>query len=140
MNNHNGFTLIELLLVLSIVIILSAIVLPSTANTIDQIKVNQFLKILESDILFIQNQASTTSSKRLRIIFTENYYIVVNTSVEIKRENYPTSMQLRSNNKEISFSKQGTVKQARTLYFNVANQTVKIIFPFGKGRYYIERL
>lgn len=138
-NRMEGFTLIELLLVLSIVVTLSVIVLPSMSKTVDQIKVNQFLKVLESDIFFIQNQASEKSSKNMRIIFTKDYYMMINSSIETKRQYYPKTMEYRSINKAISFSKSGTIKQADSFHFKVADQTIKIIFPFGKGRYYIER-
>lgn len=136
----NGFTLIELLLVLSIVISLSIIVLPSMSKTVDQIKVNQFLKVLESDIFYIQNQAPNYSSKGLRMSFTKDYYRIANSSIEIKREYYPDTMELRRANKTVTFSKSGSVTKGDTIRFTIADQIVKFVFPLGKGRYYIEKL
>ncbi|HLR73067.1 MAG TPA: competence type IV pilus minor pilin ComGD [Pseudogracilibacillus sp.] len=136
---RNGFTLIELLLVLSTIIILSMIVIPPMSNIINQIKFNHFLQTIESDVLFIQSQAQRKASSRFQIVFTQDEYYVIESTKQLRTEKYPPGTQFKGTlNKKITFGTLGTIKQGDTIRFDTTNKIVKLIFPLGKGRHYVE--
>lgn len=136
---QGGFTLIELLLVLTTVSILSMIVIPPMSNTINQIKVNHFLQTVESDVLFIQNQSQRKVSSKLKLVFTKNEYHVIESSKRLRVEKYPPGIKLRGSiSKNIKYGSLGTIKQGATIRFEMTNKIIKLIFPLGKGRHYVE--
>ena len=136
---QNGFTLVELLLVLSTVIILSMIVIPPMANMINQIKFNHFLQTIESDVLFIQSQAQRKASSTFQIVFTKDEYYVIESTKQLRIEKYPPGTKFKGTlSKNITFGALGTIKQGDTIRFEMTNKIVKLIFPLGKGRHYVE--
>src|SRR5690625_3068594 len=136
----NGFTLIEMLFSIIILGLLSFIVVPSIFKSIERQEIKQFFNVLESDIFYIQNQAIGTR-KYFRITFDENYYIVVDDSKnnnEIKRY-YPKHFTQKIKIKNIiTFTNDGTVSRSAKVLFTHRDTTYKLVFPLGKGRYYVE--
>jgi|SRR5690625_2530065 len=136
----NGFTLIEMLLTIGILGLLSFIVVPSIYKSIERQELVQFFNVLESDVFYIQNQALGTR-KNFRIIFDEDYYIIAgpfNSGIDIKRY-YPKHLKQEIKiNHRVTFTSNGTVSDSTKVLFNYRDTTYQLVFPLGKGRYYIE--
>src|SRR5699024_3700869 len=115
------------------------IVIPPMSNIINQIKFNHFLQTIESDVLFIQSQSQRKASSRFQIVFTQDEYYVNQSTKQLSKENYPPENEFKGTlNKKITFSTLGKIKQGDTIRFDTTNKIVKIIFPLGKGRHYVE--
>ncbi|MEI3606809.1 competence type IV pilus minor pilin ComGD [Pseudogracilibacillus sp. SE30717A] len=140
MKQINGFTLFEMLLTIVILASLVLLAVPSIFSTIQKQEIAQFFKILDSDILYIQNQALGTR-QNVRIVFDQEYYAVLTErqSEEIKRY-YPKQLthEVKINNR-LSFSNNGTVINPTTYLFKDKDTTYHLVFPLGKGRHYIEQ-
>ena len=135
----NGFTLIEMLFVVMILGVLIFIAVPIVIKSIERQEIKQFFAVLEADVFFIQNQALGTR-QNYRIVFDEDYYIILGdkNGNDIKRH-YPThfTQDVKINNR-VTFSTQGTIIDPIKLLFKHRDTKYKIVFPLGKGRYYVE--
>lgn len=134
---ESGFTLIELLLVLLVVSVLSVILIPSMMRTVQNIQTDHFFKIMDSDILYVQNQ-SLGKEDYLRIVFNEDHYMIVDAiKGGITRRAYPSHLSL-SGMYMISFSSSGSVRNAGSFLLADDQSNYQVTFPLGKGRHYIE--
>ncbi|MYL47182.1 prepilin-type N-terminal cleavage/methylation domain-containing protein [Virgibacillus halodenitrificans] len=142
MANKNGFTLIEMLLVLSIVSILSLLSVTWSLSAISKQEKEQFINTLENDTLYIQQVTSIKGDlERPYITFNENFYTIYFT----KRKkpiirNYPPGVRIdRKNHQYLRFEQNGNIRQPRSLHLYLGDERYKVIFPFGKGRFYLEK-
>jgi len=141
MMNKNGFSLIELLVVLSMLSIILFIAVPFSYSMIERQQTQQFLNLLESDVFFVQNQSFATY-ETARLIFRDDHYIVfVNLNDEQpKIRYYPKHIQVNHDkNNRITFSNNGYYSSPNTISMSVSGKKYNLIFPLGKGRYYIEK-
>lgn len=136
MKNSKGFTLLELLFVLTIVSIVSLLILAPMFNTVTKQQSKHLLQTLESDVFLIQNHSLHSASNN-RILMNKHHYIVRYEDKNILRT-YPNDLQLTSISSRIRFSTNGTILEPQTYLFKDSYEKYKIIFPFGKGRFYIE--
>lgn len=139
MKQMNGFTMVEMLVVLMILSILTLLVVPSIIRTIEKQETNHFFAVLESDILYIQNQALGTRHN-IRIVFDKEFYVVINEwkTEEIKRH-YPEHLKYDNKiNNRVTFNNNGTIINPTTFKFRDKETTYQLVFPLGKGRHYIE--
>lgn len=136
MTNSKGFTLIELLFVLVIVSTISIFVLPSMYETLTKQQRKHFFQMLENDVFLIQNYSLYSNSNN-RILVNKEDYIVRTDSDYIFRK-YPHDFRLINNYNRIRFSVNGTVYDPTTYIFQDQNGLYKVVFPFGKGRFYID--
>lgn len=130
----NGFTLIELLFVLAIVsimVLISPIIkVPSLKNIQDQ----QFLTVLESDVLYLQN-LSTTTEDFVRITFFKDHYNLRKGEEVILNRYYPEGVTIdtRENN-NIIFKTSGTIVNRKIIVIRTNQSIYHLVFPLGKGR------
>ncbi|GAB3791362.1 competence type IV pilus minor pilin ComGD [Virgibacillus kimchii] len=139
MKRDNGFTLIELLLSLSIITILLLLVVPFSLSALQNAEEKAFFRTIESDVLFIQSMAHEDILYSIR--FADDHYKIVRGSQGgIIRRSYPTGLEVQTHsNNTITFNRYGSVKNPRTIYIHTRHDTYLMVFPFGKGRYYIEK-
>ncbi|OZU89977.1 hypothetical protein CIL03_02250 [Virgibacillus indicus] len=141
MKQNNGFTLIELLIVLSILSILLLLSTPLNISSLEKQQEKQFLKTLESDILYIQAMASSTLNNFYIIRFREDSYELIQgieKDAEIRR--FPPGWKfIRKPFNEISFSANGTIKKAGSISISAKNDVYIAVFMLGKGRFYIAK-
>lgn len=135
--NKNGFTLIEVLFVLGIVSVLLLLSAPLNISTLEKLQDEQFLQVFEFDVLSIQSKATTTNESIKIILMPDRYKILVSHGKPIVRP-YPTGWK-RGNRtiNEISFNKNGALRNPGSIQFTTKNAVYVIIFPLGKGRFYI---
>lgn len=131
--------MIELLLVLTVIITLSVLVIPSLFNTIQKMETEHFFKELDSDILYIQSE-SLGKYDNIRIVFEKTRYRIHDTkSGTLRSRDYPANLQ-HHNIRKIKFSRYGSVKSPSSFLLSNKNKTYLIVFPLGKGRHYIESI
>lgn len=140
MKNKNGFTLIEMLFTLAILSILILLFVPSFNKTVQNQQVNQFLHVLQSDVLYMQN-LSTGNKSDIRMIFNENHYVVTNylsNDIFIERQ-YPNDVTIQTRTiNYVSFNDKGTIRYPGTIQIKSRHKNYRVIFPLGKGRFYID--
>ncbi|MEI3611716.1 competence type IV pilus minor pilin ComGD [Pseudogracilibacillus sp. SO30301A] len=139
MKQINGFTMVEMLFALMILSILTLLVVPSIVRTVEKQETNHFFAVLESDILYIQNQALGTRDN-VRIVFDEEYYVVISEGkTEGIKRHYPEHLKYNNKiNNRVAFNNNGTIINPTTFKFKDRKNTYHLVFPLGKGRHYIE--
>lgn len=138
-NNNRGFTLIELLFVLLIVSIVSLLALPSMYNMYKDQQTKQFFSLLDSDILYVQNQAMA-GKRNCRVVFDNDSYSVLSEDKLISQRSYPEHMRYRNvSTNRIVFNDLGSARNVTTYLFYADHDMYQIVFPLGKGRHYIEQ-
>jgi competence protein ComGD len=136
---ENGFTLVELLLSLSVVTVMVLLVVPISLSALQTAEEEQFFRTLESDVLYIQSMAHEDVTFSIR--FADDHYTIVRGSHggTIKRD-YPRGLTMETyTNQMLSFEQYGSVRNPRTIHIHTKKGSYRMVFPFGKGRYYIEK-
>lgn len=139
MAKHNGFTLLELLIVLSIWSLLVLLSVPILVKNLDEQEIQQFFKVFEHDVLYIQYVATTSANKEASIHFGNGYYTVRNgsTNQSIRRD-FPSNWKIDTRSIQyISFNNKGTIRQAGTIEVETNQSNYSVVFPLGKGRGYV---
>jgi len=132
-----GFTLVEMLFVLAIVSILLLLSLPLHTNSIEKVETDQFLELLEVDMLTNQNLRTTTRDN-IRIRFYDDYYALIHGANTVVTRRFPPNTKINTYGKDIfSFNKNGTFIDPRTVNITLNKQEYNLVFPLGKGRFYI---
>lgn len=140
MKNEEGFTLLEVVFALTIWTILITITVPIVLTNLNEHKEKEFIKILMSDILHVQTISHGTYNKDASIKFNETHYMINyrSNSNNISRP-YPKGFNSEERTfNEVSFLN-GTIRKAGTVLLRSEDTNYRIIFPFGKGRGYIEK-
>lgn len=140
LNEEAGFTLVELLLVLAIISVILLIAVPPALSAYETKQKELFFDLLEADLLNSQSY-SMQQGNILHLIFREDHYFLYNPQEESERiiRYYPND--LRANNfvnTRISFNQKGSVIPVTTLILSSDVARVKLVFPLGKGRFYVE--
>lgn len=136
---NNGFTLIELLMALSIVSVMLLLVVPISLSLLERQQEQQFFQTLEFDILYVQSMAHYETMTTL--VFAEDHYRITggNQGGTIRRS-YPKGVTIDyRTDRDITFEYHGSIRNPRTILIHTNNESYRMIFPFGKGRYYIEK-
>lgn len=138
----NGFTLIEMLFTLSILSILFLLTVPVQSELLGKQQEEQFIETLKQDVLFIQNQSSKHTRDEMYIRFYDNHYSILSgVNKPFAERDYPADWTLVASNQTrlLRFVQSGTVLQPRTLVMYTPSEKLFIVFPLGKGRFYIEK-
>ncbi|TFB23812.1 type II secretion system protein [Filobacillus milosensis] len=143
--NQKGYTLIEMLIVLMIVMMITTISIIFFKVDQPEDPVKQFLDSFEKDIFFMQ-QYSVTNQKSLSLIFnrSENYYYITdiqgNTKLIIRHYNPQIKVDLYSFSVPFRYNTTGLPLNPGSFFVIYKNKAYKVIFPFGKGRFYVNEL
>lgn len=137
MQKINGFTLIELLIVLTILTVISLLVVPSAYKTWEKQQTKQFLALLDADIFYIQNKGLGTRDNS-HILLRKDHYIVALKGQQLYERTYPKHLRFNGKESKIYFRAGGTINQPTTYQFVDDEMIYNLIFPFGKGRHYLD--
>lgn len=140
LQTERGFTLIETLFALSILSVILLLIPKHQVEQINKLENQHFLGTLEMDVLYVQNKRSTQEISKSYILrfYPDNYSILFNYSTEIRRE-YPPLFSLDTPfPKDIEFSVGGVIKNPQSIFISFGEERYRIVFPFGKGRFYVE--
>lgn len=139
MYKENGFTLLEMLIVLVIWSVLILFIVPINFDTLEKQQEKEFFKTLEFDVLYAQN-LSTSTTDYVRINVREDSYIIRagNIKNEMIKRDIPEGWIIDYKRLPlISFDHNGRMKTPGNFLIKTKHSTYKIIFPFGKGRFYV---
>ncbi|MGE6369128.1 competence type IV pilus minor pilin ComGD [Planococcus kocurii] len=133
-----GFTLLEMLLVLTVLMTIVSILIPSYQAFTTQKEEQQFFNILQQDIYFAQSQ-SYSLGKTAKIIFREEkgtYEIFTDLQMVVVSRKMPVSVSLKktSNLTEIYFNSNGSVVQSGTFRFATSRGEKALVVHLGRGR------
>lgn len=135
----NGFTLIEMLFVISIMFIMLGLLLPPLSANVNRIESNHVIDKLASDVMTIQHMHATTNGT-VRIQLYRDKYVILKSTKILKQVSLPEGFWFNQNGKHfLEFHKNGSIKQPRTFFLYSPTTKYKIIFPFGKGRFRVEK-
>ncbi len=139
----NGFTFIELLFVLLITSILTLIGVKISFTALHKQYENHFFSTLTEDLRYIQNVAVSDVRADARIFFESNLYKV--TSNQLASPNYvrhlPKGWKIHERTyNNIILNSKGTLRHSGTIYIETPHDHFKVVFPLGKGSYYVSKL
>lgn len=137
LRNMDGFTLMETLISLSILLLLLVITAPFIFQQFDRFQVKQFLHLFESDVLFAQNNA-IGGVGRTSVYFDQEYYIVLDGQYKLIERTYPKDVSVRATTRRITFNASGNIIDPKTINIDHLEKRYQIVFPFGKGRFYVK--
>lgn len=144
-NDNNGFTLIEVLIVLTVVIILGSIVWSNSSKIYERKVMDQFLRQLQHDLLFVQ-QYAMVHQKTVYIYWYPNqsYYEAELTALDgdLFERKYDSAIQVKSMTMKfpITYKPNGSIERGGTIYIQNQDEAYKLIFSIGKGRFRLEKL
>ncbi|MDM8099425.1 MULTISPECIES: competence type IV pilus minor pilin ComGD [Oceanobacillus] len=141
LQTERGFTLIEALFALSILSIILLLIPRQQVEQIEKLELQHFFDTLEMDVLYLQSTAGTQENDIPYVLKfnPDSYSIVLDRFREIKRE-YPAQFSLvTSFPKNVEFYISGVIKNPQTIRVSLAGEPYQIVFPLGKGRYYVEK-
>lgn len=101
-----------------------------------------FMKQFRSDVLWAQ-QETMTSRKYISILFVpkrNEYQILKNRSYLIAIRKLPDDWEVSFSytlNRHIRFDINGSILEAGSLQFKTPDKDFRVIFPFGKARFYV---
>lgn len=137
---HDGFTLVELLLVLVIVSLFTLLGLRISTAALHKQYENHFFTTLTQDVRYAQNLSMNNKTADVRIHFNPISYRVVSEQkgfTSITRD-LPNGWTIRTSNFTIvSFTATGSLKYSGTVYIDSPHHQFKVVFPLGKGSYYV---
>lgn len=137
--DERGFTLIEMLITLMFIGLMIVLTLPYLIAIFEKQAEKQFFTSLEQDVLLLQNSTFRTFDYN-RVIFRKDHYrlaLPTDRNESINRQ-YPKHITLSSDHSLIvEYNHRGTVIDPSTITFRVKNRYIDIVFPFGKGRFYV---
>ncbi|WP_132370415.1 competence type IV pilus minor pilin ComGD [Melghiribacillus thermohalophilus] len=141
-----GFAMLETLLVISLLSIVVTLSLPFHQSLYQKWIADEFFRTFASDILLMQ-KLSTTSQIPYKLMIDPDSH-----SYEIRKGGYGEEIIIhRRYNENIkidlttfrlpfSFHHTGTPLSPGSFYVQVKHDVFKVIFPFGKGRFYVTKI
>jgi len=146
MSNQKGFTLIEMLIVLTIVSVLTFIAIPRINGLIQAKEMNYFLEQFREDMLYAQQYAMVrkVSVAVLFYPYQSTYRITEGNTLGrvLLRRTYSANLEIQPATLQspLMFLKNGNVNKSGTILITNGEQTYKIVFLLGKGRFYVQKI
>lgn len=141
LNNNQGFSLLEVIFMLTVLSIIISLSAPLIFSTLDKQTEKQFFDVLFSDLLLIQTASHGINDTNASIVFNESSYSVriLEETDRVMTRSYPSGWKTDERAfKRISF-KNGTIRQAGTIFLQNEENGYRIVFPLGKGRGYVDK-
>lgn len=135
-----GFTLVEILLTMLIISSLTILILPALYKTKESLHIQTFLTQLESDVRYVQMNKYNHWEDSFLYFGNGEYIVQGKKDQRYEKREYPKGLQVYASDRTIQFSKKGTIKKPQTVTLQFENERYQLIFPFGKGRFYVQKL
>ncbi|MGK8830248.1 comG operon protein ComGD [Bacillus paranthracis] len=137
---QKGFTLLEMLLVLFAISVLSMVTYFHVHSLYEKQKIEQFLRQLSNDILYMQQLAINRQKHyTLRWHKDRHMYYIGESSTDhsiIKRE-YDSDIQLDLNTfpNPMTYNPSGNINRGGTILLSYRSYKYEIVFQLGRGRF-----
>ncbi|QTM99817.1 hypothetical protein ERJ70_11210 [Sediminibacillus dalangtanensis] len=140
-----GFTFIEVMVVLSCIVVLTAVGTTLPLHLFEKQETNDFFQLFDSDLIYLQQSAMLSSERNALYLDPEGHEYTIRTGGTariILSRKIPKSwnIELRTLKMPLSFNSKGTIKQPGTMIIHTNKRRYKVVFPLGKGRHYYEEL
>ncbi|WLD92050.1 hypothetical protein MOJ78_13535 [Alkalihalobacillus sp. AL-G] len=136
--------MLEMMMVLSILVVLTGVVFINLYSIKTNRELDQFIQLLTSDLHYAQQYALAEQVPvEVKFNNTKMQYIIrTGPSKIIKQVEYPDNVYFEegTTSLSISYNNNGTIREGGTLLLRSKEETYKIVFHLGKGRFYIEQL
>lgn len=138
-NQESAFSLIEVLVVLAIKVIMLTLIAPVIYSQITDSKLDYFFEELRSDINLVQSENYLTDDFYELTFYQESYKLVKNSTQQLIKENkYPDNVTIETRVfSSIVYQHNGTFKTPGRVIFYQGKKKYELIFPFGKGGFYL---
>ncbi|WNB93558.1 competence type IV pilus minor pilin ComGD [Bacillus sp. NEB1478] len=138
-----GFSLIEMMIVLLIISIMVTIAFPKFDAFQKNRKTEYFIASFQKDLLHIQQRAILEGSTYRLIINNENHFYEIRgyKSGQPVKKYFPEFITFVTYSMSliIQYNQFGNINRAGTLYINSGNQTYKMVFQIGKGKFNVSK-
>lgn len=140
MQGEGGFTLLETLLSLTIITILFTMSMPLMLKQLKAYETKQFIAVLESDILYAQNNAlGKSGSGRTRVQFNEKDYTITENAYGLVQRPYPNQLKINAAVRRVTYNNSGNIIDPKSIDVIHDHERYQLTFPFGKGRFYVNK-
>nr|WP_272917072.1 competence type IV pilus minor pilin ComGD [Pontibacillus yanchengensis] len=114
-----------------------SITIPLSTSIYREYKEDLFLKQLKTDILSIQ-QDTMTEGETYSVFLKKDHYEIYNHRL-IREVPYPKGWWIETftSTNKIYFDVNGRIRSPGTFYIRTPTKSYKMVFPFGKGRFYV---
>ncbi len=144
-NASKGFTLVELLITLTIVLVILHFSITQINHVNEEQTFEQFIDTLQRDV-FAMQQYTITTREMLSLHFnnSEHYYVIYKSPLEpeLIRRYYDPNIKLNFTTLEnpVRFQLSGNIINPGRILATYFNDKYEIIFPLGKGRFYVQKI
>lgn len=140
--HETGFTFIEVLVVLAILSLFTLIGVRMSTAVLHQQYENHFFTTLTQDVRYIQNVAMANKTATVQIYFNPTSYRVFSSHERFISFTRPLPSGWRiatSTFSIVSFTSKGSLKYSGTIYIDTPHNQFNVVFPLGKGSYYVTK-
>lgn len=140
MSNQKGFTLIEVLVVLGIKLLIILLIIPLAYENIAKTEMEVFFAELKCDVDLVQSHNYQTNDFYELTFNKKSYKLIKNSTNQlIKEKSYPGGVTVDKRVFEsVIYQNNGTFRTPGRIIFKEENKrSHELIFPFGKGGFYI---
>jgi competence protein ComGD len=143
--NSKGFTIVEMMIVLMVVTFMSSIIWYNGANIHKRKVIDQFFRQLETDILYVQQYAMVHQEQILIYWYPDQSYYEAERYAfkgELFERKYGKHIQVKATTLRfpIIFMPNGSINRGGSIFIYIDDETYKVIFTIGKGRFRVEKL
>ena len=144
LSNNDGYTLIEMIVVLAILSTIVGISLVSFQSLSTSLNEKNFLSKLENELYFCQQYAISTGRQTNCFIDNNQKVIAIRQTGKILFQySFDPSVSFERGTlglHEIEFNPKGNIRKSGTVFINVNNNTYRLVFWIGRGRFHIEKV
>ncbi len=143
LHNSKGFTLVEMLAVLFMWSLFIGIMITLTPSLFQKQKEENFMEQFRADVLWVQQQTMTTRTHHSILFMPEGktYRILKNRFYIVETRELPDDWEVSSSyaslDRHIRFDVSGSILESGSIQFLTPTKNFKVVFPFGKARYYV---
>jgi len=143
LHNSNGFTLVEMIAVLMIWSLFIGIMITLSPSLFQKQHEDAFMEQFRADVLWVQQQTMTTRTHYSIIFIPEEktYRILKNRFYIIETRELPDDWEVSFSyytlDRHIRFDVSGSILESGSIQFLTPTREFRVVFPFGKARYYV---
>jgi len=144
-NRNKGFTLTEVLIVLASVTLMSTLIWINASKVYEKKVMDQFLRQLQHDLLFVQHYAMVHQKTVYLYWNTNQSYYEAKLSTfgeDLFERKYHSTINVSTLTMKfpIVYKPNGSIERGGTILIDGQNETYKLIFSIVKGRFRLEKL
>ncbi|MGO4887140.1 competence type IV pilus minor pilin ComGD [Anaerobacillus sp. MEB173] len=144
LKNSYGYSLIEVMVVLMMITVVGGISVTSFVSMNSEKKAADFLALFESDLLYAQQYAiSHGSNVTIRFDNSKQMYSIIHRFVSVSDRHFAKGIAFERGTlhlNEITFRHNGNISKSGSILINIEDNSYRVVFLLGRGRFYIEKL